>query len=173
MFERDFVDRDREFQRRHAAKQRVEDDLKLGAGKLLADALMPAVPECDMLARTRPMQVQPIGLAEFLRVPVRGRVVDDDAFAGTDDNACGHTIMRELAKVLGAGHHVVAIPGGDQNSLNLQNRVKGALDEATNYPNIAVQGVYYSKEVPQDAAVEVEQVQAILHAHRFHLLQRL
>jgi ribose transport system substrate-binding protein len=80
-------------------------------------------------------------------------------YFGTDDNACGHTIMRELAKVMGAGHHVVAIPGGDQNSLNLQNRVKGALDEATNYPNISVQGVYYSKEVPQDAAVEVEQVQ--------------
>lgn len=80
-------------------------------------------------------------------------------YYGTDDNACGHTIMRELAKVLGPGHHVVAIPGGDQNSLNIQNRVRGALDEATNYPNIAIAGVYYSKEVPQDAAASVEQVQ--------------
>jgi ribose transport system substrate-binding protein len=67
--------------------------------------------------------------------------------------------MRELVKVLGPGHHVVAIPGGDQNSLNMQNRVKGALAEAANYTNISVRGVYYSKEVPQDAAVEVEQVQ--------------
>lgn len=80
-------------------------------------------------------------------------------YYGTDDDACGHTIMRELARVLGPGHHVVAIPGGDQNSLNLQNRVKGALAEAANYTNISVRGVYYSKEVPQDAAVEVEQVQ--------------
>jgi ribose transport system substrate-binding protein len=80
-------------------------------------------------------------------------------YYGTDDNACGHTIMQELVKVLGPGRHVVAIPGGDQNSLNMQNRVKGALEEATNYPNISVRGVYYSKEVPQDAAVEVEQVQ--------------
>jgi ribose transport system substrate-binding protein len=80
-------------------------------------------------------------------------------YYGTDDDACGHTIMRELVKVLGPGHHVVAIPGGDQNSLNMQNRVKGALAEAANYTNISVRGVYYSKEVPQDAAVEVEQVQ--------------
>lgn len=80
-------------------------------------------------------------------------------YFGTDDKGCGHTIMRELAKVLGQGHHVVAIPGGDQNSLNIQNRIKGALDEATNYPNITIRGVYYSKEVPQDAAAVIEQVQ--------------
>lgn len=80
-------------------------------------------------------------------------------YYGTDDNGCGHTIMRELAKVLGPGHHIVAIPGGNQNSLNIQNRVRGALDEATNYPNITIKGVYYSKEVPQDAAAEVEEVQ--------------
>ena len=80
-------------------------------------------------------------------------------YFGTDDNGCGHTIMRELAKVLGPGHHIVAIPGGDQNSLNIQNRIKGAIDEATNYPNITIRGVYYSKEVPQDAAAVAEQVQ--------------
>ena len=80
-------------------------------------------------------------------------------YFGTDDKACGHTIMRELARVLGPGHHVVAIPGGDQNSLNIQNRIRGALDEATNCPNITIAGVYYSKEVPQDAAAVVEQVQ--------------
>jgi ribose transport system substrate-binding protein len=80
-------------------------------------------------------------------------------YYGTDDKACGHTIMRELANVLGPGRHVVAIPGGNQNSLNIQNRVRGALDEATNYPNITIAGVYYSKEVPQDAAAVVEQVQ--------------
>jgi ribose transport system substrate-binding protein len=80
-------------------------------------------------------------------------------YFGTDDKACGHTIMRELAAVLGPGKHMVAIPGGDQNSLNIQNRIRGALDEATNYPNITIAGVYYSKEVPQDAAAALEQVQ--------------
>ncbi len=67
--------------------------------------------------------------------------------------------MRELAAVLGPGKHVAAIPGGNQNARNLQNRIKGALDEATNYPNISIRGVYYSKEVPQDAAAKIEEVQ--------------
>ena len=80
-------------------------------------------------------------------------------FHGTDDIECGHIIMRELAEVLGPGKHVVAIPGGNQNARNLQNRIKGALDEATNYPNISIRGVYYSKEVPQDAAAKIEEVQ--------------
>jgi len=80
-------------------------------------------------------------------------------YHGTDDNECGHIIMRELAAVLGPGKHVVAIPGGNQNARNLQNRIKGALDEATNYPNISIRGVYYSKEVPQDAAAKIEEVQ--------------
>jgi ribose transport system substrate-binding protein len=80
-------------------------------------------------------------------------------YYGTDDIECGHTIMRELAAVLGPGKHVVAIPGGNQNARNLQNRIKGALDEATNYPGISIRGVYYSKEVPQDAAAKIEEVQ--------------
>jgi len=80
-------------------------------------------------------------------------------YHGTDDIECGHVIMRELAVVLGPGQHVVAIPGGNQNARNIQNRIKGAVDEATNYPNIAVHGVYYSKEVPQDAAAKIEEVQ--------------
>jgi ribose transport system substrate-binding protein len=80
-------------------------------------------------------------------------------YYGTDDLECGHTIMRELAAVLGPGRHVVAIPGGNQNARNLQNRIKGALAEATNYPDISVRGVYYSKEVPQDAAAKIEEVQ--------------
>jgi ribose transport system substrate-binding protein len=80
-------------------------------------------------------------------------------YHGTDDIECGHIIMRELAAVLGSGKHVVAIPGGNQNARNLQNRIKGALDEATNYPNISIRGVYYSREVPQDAAAKIEEVQ--------------
>jgi len=81
------------------------------------------------------------------------------SYHGTDDIECGHIIMRELAAVLGPGKHVVAIPGGNQNALNIQNRIKGALGEATNYPNITIRGVFYSKEVPQDAAAKIEEVQ--------------
>jgi ribose transport system substrate-binding protein len=80
-------------------------------------------------------------------------------YHGTDDVECGHIIMRELARELGPGKHVVAIPGGNQNARNIQNRIKGALDEATNYPNLTIRGVYYSKEVPQDAAAKIEEVQ--------------
>jgi len=80
-------------------------------------------------------------------------------FHGTDDITCGHTIMGELIKVLGPGKHVVAIPGGNQNAFNLQNRIKGAQDEALKYPEIKVLGVYYSKETPQDCAAKVDEVQ--------------
>jgi ribose transport system substrate-binding protein len=80
-------------------------------------------------------------------------------YHGTDDVESGHTIMRELAEVLGPGKHVVAIPGGNQNARNLQNRIKGALDEAKQHPDLTICGVYYSKEVPQDAAAKIEEVQ--------------
>jgi ribose transport system substrate-binding protein len=80
-------------------------------------------------------------------------------YHGTDDIESGHTIMRELAEVLGPGKHVVAIPGGNQNARNLQNRIKGALDEAKQHPDLTIRGVYYSKEVPQDAAAKIEEVQ--------------
>jgi ribose transport system substrate-binding protein len=81
------------------------------------------------------------------------------AFYGTDDFAAGQLIMRELAKELGPGKHVVGIPGGNQNAANIQNRIKGALDEAKKYPAITVKGPFYSKETPQDAAAKMEEVQ--------------
>jgi ribose transport system substrate-binding protein len=80
-------------------------------------------------------------------------------YHGTDDIQSGRTIMRELAAVLGPGKHVVAIPGGNQNARNIQNRIRGALEEARKYPDITIRGVYYSKEVAQDAAAKVEEVQ--------------
>jgi ribose transport system substrate-binding protein len=80
-------------------------------------------------------------------------------YHGTDDIESGRTIMRELAAVLGPGKHVVAIPGGNQNARNIQNRIRGALEEARKYPDITIRGVYYSKEVPQDAAAKIEEVQ--------------
>ena len=80
-------------------------------------------------------------------------------YHGTDDLACGQVIMAELIQQLGPGKHVVAIPGGNQNAMNLQNRIKGAKDEAAKHPGIEVRGVYYHKETPQDAAAKVEEVQ--------------
>jgi ribose transport system substrate-binding protein len=80
-------------------------------------------------------------------------------FYGTDDFESGRTIMRELAAVLGPGKHVVAIPGGNQNAANIQNRVRGAQEEAKKHPDITIKGVYYSKETPQDAAAKIEEVQ--------------
>ncbi|HOW72849.1 MAG TPA: substrate-binding domain-containing protein [Phycisphaerae bacterium] len=80
-------------------------------------------------------------------------------FYGTDDVDAGRTIMSELIKELGPGKHTVAIPGGNQNALNIQKRIQGAKEEAQQHPDITVKGVYYSKEVPQDAAAKVEEVQ--------------
>lgn len=80
-------------------------------------------------------------------------------YHGTDDFASGQTIMSELAKVLGPGKHIVAIPGGNQNAANIQNRIRGAQEEAKKYPDISIKGVYYSKETPQDAAAKIEEVQ--------------
>ena len=81
------------------------------------------------------------------------------AFYGTDDQAAGKLIMSELAKELGPGKHVVAIPGGNQNAANIQNRIKGAMEEAKKYPDITIKGPFYSKETPQDAAAKMEEVQ--------------
>jgi len=53
----------------------------------------------------------------------------------------------------------VGIPGGNQNAANIQNRIKGALEEAKKYPDITIKGPFYSKETPQDAAAKMEEVQ--------------
>ncbi len=81
------------------------------------------------------------------------------AFYGTDDFAAGQLIMRELAKDLGPGKHVVGVPGGNQNAANIQNRIRGALEEAKKYPNLTIKGPFYSKETPQDAAAKMEEAQ--------------
>jgi ribose transport system substrate-binding protein len=81
------------------------------------------------------------------------------AYHGTDDISCGHTIAGELIKEMGPGKHVVAIPGGNQNALNLQNRIRGAKEELAKHPDIELRGVFYSKETPQDCAAKVEEVQ--------------
>ena len=52
MLERDILDRYGQLQRGDAPKQRVKDDLQLGTGQLLTDALVPAVAERDVLTST-------------------------------------------------------------------------------------------------------------------------
>ena len=81
------------------------------------------------------------------------------AFYGTEDVEAGRLIMSELAKELGPGKHVVAIPGGNQNAANIQARIRGAQEEAKKHSNITVLGPFYSKETPQDAAAKMEEVQ--------------
>jgi ribose transport system substrate-binding protein len=76
---------------------------------------------------------------------------------GVDDFECGRQTMEELAKVMG-GKGIVAVLAGNQNAPNLQNRVRGALAAAKNYPGITIRDVYYHKETPQDAVARIEQV---------------
>ena len=88
-------------QRRDAAQQRVEHDLQFSARELLADALMPAVAEAELLAGIAG-EVEPVGFGVGGRVPVRRGQVDDDAFAGANGLAAdldvvdGHPALTVL-----------------------------------------------------------------------------
>src|SRR4051794_9843392 len=66
-FERQFVHRYGQPQRGNAFQQRVEDDLQLGAGQILAEALVRAEPERDVVPG-RPVDVEVVRLAERVRV---------------------------------------------------------------------------------------------------------
>ena len=79
------------------------------------------------------------------------------AFYGADDIKTGAGTMAELATLMG-GKGKVAILAGNQNAPNLQNRVKGAKEEAAKHPGITVVGVFNHNEAPQDAAAEVIRV---------------
>lgn len=76
---------------------------------------------------------------------------------GVDDEKCGEQVMDELAKIM-EGKGTVAILAGNQNAPNLQKRVQGVKNAAKKYPGIKINGAYYHKETPQDAAAKVEQV---------------
>jgi ribose transport system substrate-binding protein len=79
------------------------------------------------------------------------------AYYGVDDNKTGQQTMAELATLMN-GKGKVAILAGNQNAPNLQNRVKGAKDEAAKHPGMTVIGVFNHIETPQDAAAEVVRV---------------
>src|SRR5215207_10274432 len=84
--EGNLVERDGKAQRRNAAQQCVEHDLKFGAGELLPDALMAAVAEAQLLAGV-PGEVQLVRFRIGGRIPIRGGEVDDDALTGADSFA--------------------------------------------------------------------------------------
>ena len=79
------------------------------------------------------------------------------AFYGVDDAKTGAATISELAKLMN-GKGKVAILAGNQNAPNLQNRVKGAKEEAAKYPGLGIVGVFNHIETPQDAAAEVIRV---------------
>ncbi len=79
------------------------------------------------------------------------------SFYGGDDVMMGTQVMDELASQMG-GKGKVAIIAGNQNALNLQNRVKGAKETAKKYPGITILNTFYHAETPQDAAAEVLRV---------------
>jgi ribose transport system substrate-binding protein len=79
------------------------------------------------------------------------------AFYGVDDAESGAKVMAELAEQTGKACNY-AVLAGNQNAPNLQNRVKGALEEAKKYPNMKYVGTFYHAESPQEAAKEVKRV---------------
>lgn len=79
------------------------------------------------------------------------------SFYGGDDVRMGNQIMDELASQMG-GKGKIAIIAGNQNAMNLQNRVKGVRDAAKKYPGITIIDAFYHAETPQDAAAEVLRV---------------
>lgn len=81
-------------------------------------------------------------------------------YYGTDDVTCGGKVMGELARVMG-GKGTIAILAGNQSAPNLQNRVKGVMEELAKHPDMQLldNGVFYHKETPEDAAQAVGQAQ--------------
>lgn len=79
------------------------------------------------------------------------------AYYGVDDMKTGQQTMAELATLMG-GKGKVGILAGNQNAPNLQNRVKGAKEEAAKHPGMTVIGTFNHVETPQDAAAEVVRV---------------
>ena len=79
------------------------------------------------------------------------------AYYGVDDIKTGQQTMAELATLMN-NKGKVAILAVNQNAPNLQNRVKGAKDEAAKHPEMSIVGTFNHTETPQDAAAEVVRV---------------
>jgi len=72
------------------------------------------------------------------------------AFYGPDDLEMGKKLMNELAGLIDSKGKI-AILGGNKMANNLQERVKGIMKAAADYPDITIVGTYYHPETEEDA----------------------
>ncbi len=79
------------------------------------------------------------------------------AFYGPDDFEIGKTLINELAKLIG-GKGKIAILGGNKMANNLQQRVKGIIQGASDYPNIEIIGTYFHTETEEEAIAVISEV---------------
>jgi ribose transport system substrate-binding protein len=81
-------------------------------------------------------------------------------FFGTDDITCGAMVMKELARIMN-DRGTIAILAGNQSAPNLQNRVKGVLEELKNHPGMTLlqDGIFYHPETPEQAAETMNRAQ--------------
>ena len=79
------------------------------------------------------------------------------AFFGVDDYRLGETVMKELAKQIGA-RGKIAVLAGNPAAANLRKRVDGVKAAAVRFPGIKIVGTFHHIETPQDAAAEVIRV---------------
>lgn len=79
------------------------------------------------------------------------------AFYGPDDFEMGKTLMNELADLINKKGKI-AILGGNKMANNLQERVKGIMTAAADYPDIEIIGTYYHPETETDAIAVMSEV---------------
>ena len=130
--------------------QRIQQAVKEGASAVLIS--------CSDAARVTPA----IDEAVAAGVPVM--TFDSDApqskrfaYYGVDDHRLGQDVMLQLSKLLG-GHGKIAILAGNENALNLRQRVEGVREEAARHPGIQIVGTFFHVERPEDAAAQVLRV---------------
>jgi len=79
------------------------------------------------------------------------------AFYGPDDLEMGKKLMNELGQLIN-GRGKIAILGGNKMANNLQERVKGIITAAADYPDIEIVGTYYHPETEADAIAVMSEV---------------
>lgn len=79
------------------------------------------------------------------------------AFYGPDDLEMGKKLMNELGQLIN-GRGKIAILGGNKMANNLQERVKGIMTAAADYPDIEIVGTYYHPETEADAIAVMSEV---------------
>ena len=79
-------------------------------------------------------------------------------YYGVDDKEAGAAVMEQLAIQLD-GQGVVAVLAGNQAAPNLQRRVEGVREKASEYEGITIKDVYYHPETATDAVAQMQTVQ--------------